>query len=136
MAFTGPAGFVGARFSGPAEFDRSAFTGPAKFDRAAFTGPAGFRQAEFSGYVRFGDATFALDAAFREANFPSLSTLGPMACAGRVDLSDSVFGALAMLEIAAYEVQCVRTRWDSIATLRLRYASVTSAKRYWPHLWP
>nr|WP_208036705.1 pentapeptide repeat-containing protein [Streptomyces cyanogenus] len=124
VSFTGPAGFVGARFLGPAEFDRAAFTGAAKFDRATFTGPAGFCQVEFSSDVRFGDATFALDAAFREANFPSPSTLGPMTCAGRVDLSDSAFGAPAILEIAAAEVQCVRTRWDSTATLRLRYASV------------
>ncbi|MFE1877707.1 hypothetical protein ACFW9N_43900 [Streptomyces sp. NPDC059496] len=41
-----------------------------------------------------------------------------------VDLSGAVFEAPVTLEIAAREVLCVRTRWESTATVRLRYARV------------
>ncbi|MBN0047538.1 pentapeptide repeat-containing protein [Streptomyces actuosus] len=122
--FTGLAAFAGATFTGPAQFSGGRFAVRADFGGAVFTGPAGFDQAAFCAEVRFDEATFAEDARFRSATFPALSALGPLTCTSRVDLSESVFGAPVTVEIAAAEVQCVRTRWESTATLRLRYATV------------
>ncbi len=143
--FSGDARFRQARFSGPAWFDEARFSGPAQFgsvqfsdsawfqgtrfsdnawfDRGQFSGDARFARARFSGEARFDWARFSGDAAFMEAQFTATSRLGPIVCVD-VDLSGAVFHVPVMLEIAAREVRCVRTRWESTATVRLRYARV------------
>ncbi|AWW43667.1 pentapeptide repeat-containing protein (plasmid) [Streptomyces cadmiisoli] len=143
--FSGIAGFVGARFSGDAVFVRAKFSddasfgeakfvGTARFVGAKFSGSAGFvgaefagdawfGEAQFSGIASFGVAKFAGDAKFDGAQFLVTSRWGPTVCAGTLDLSGAVFGEPTTLEIAAREVRCVRTRWESTATVRLRHAA-------------
>ncbi|MEU8034394.1 pentapeptide repeat-containing protein, partial [Streptomyces sp. NPDC049099] len=50
--------------------------------------------------------------------------LGPLACQGKLDLSGARFGGPVTIEAATAFFSCMRTRWDSTATLRLRYATV------------
>nr|WP_308290882.1 pentapeptide repeat-containing protein [Streptomyces cellostaticus] len=143
---SGAAEFGGAQFSGSAEFREAQFAGHARFSEAQFSDTAGFwmtqfssgawfgkaqfsryawfGRARFSGDADFGEARFSGDAQFKGARFAVLSRFGPLACAQRVDLSGAVFEAPVTLEIAAHEVLCVRTRWESTATVRLRYARV------------
>ena len=45
-------------------------------------------------------------------------------CAGMAVLSGAVFESPVTLEIAAQDVVCERTRWESTATVRVRYAAV------------
>ncbi|GAA3857531.1 pentapeptide repeat-containing protein [Streptomyces sedi] len=127
--------FVKARFAGEAEFEQVKFAGNAWFEGAEFAGDARFREAQFvshawfdgalfAGDVRFGEAWFARHADFTGAQFLRASRWGPVTCAGVLDLSGVVFGVPVTLEIAAREVQCVRTRWESTATIRARHASV------------
>ncbi|MFF3763960.1 pentapeptide repeat-containing protein [Streptomyces sp. NPDC001922] len=133
--FSNEAGFNVARFSGNAHFQRARFLRDAQFQRAQFSGNAGFAKAQFSSDARFHAAQFSGGAGFAEAQFSSgvwfrgarfaaMPLFGPLVCAGAVDLSRAVFEAPVTLEIAALEVHCQRTRWDSTATLRLRYATV------------
>ncbi|MFJ8510790.1 pentapeptide repeat-containing protein [Streptomyces avermitilis] len=130
--FSDNAEFSGAQFSDNAEFRSAQFSGYAGFRRAQFSGYAGFGEARFSGYARFAGARFSDDAEFSGARFSddaefsgarfSVAGLGPLACAGVVDLSGAVFEVPVTLEIAARGVRCERTRWESTATARLRYA--------------
>ncbi|MEU1650108.1 pentapeptide repeat-containing protein [Streptomyces pristinaespiralis] len=114
VQFSGGAQFGGAQFSNAARFNETHVTGDAVFDRATFSGPAGFREARFAGHV-----------AFAGARFVEMTRFGPVVCTGTVDLSGAVFEVPVTLEIAAREeVRCERTRWESTATLRLRYATV------------
>ncbi|GHI23371.1 hypothetical protein Shyd_84670 [Streptomyces hydrogenans] len=48
-----------------------------------------------------------------------------------MDLSGAVFGAPVTLEIAADRVSCVRTRWESTATVRVRRAEVDLGYAVW-----
>ncbi|MFD5768245.1 pentapeptide repeat-containing protein [Streptomyces sp. NPDC127049] len=133
--FSGEAWFIGvqfsrdalfneAQFSYGAQFERSQFTGVAQFDRSQFTGDAGFSEAQFSGEARFNGTQVSGDAVFIGAQFSTSARLGPLACAGMVMLASAVFGAPVTLEIAASAVSCVRTRWESTATVRVRRAEV------------
>ncbi|MFG2525880.1 pentapeptide repeat-containing protein [Streptomyces sp. NPDC048527] len=92
------------------------------FDGAQYSREAWFDGAQFSGEAEFGGAQFSRDAKFSGAQFAVASGLGPLVCAGVVDLSGAVFEAPVTLEIAARRVHCKRTRWESTATVRLRYA--------------
>ncbi|MEU5026640.1 pentapeptide repeat-containing protein [Streptomyces milbemycinicus] len=121
--FSGYAGFDGAQFSGGAVFGEAQFSGRARFRRARFSGYAGFDEARFHGDTEFGGAQFASGAGFGRARFVVASELGPFVCAGVVDLSRAVFEDPVTLEIAARKVLCKRTRWESTATVRLRYAT-------------
>jgi hypothetical protein len=121
--FSGNAWFGVAQFSGTARFGAAQFSGDADFGVAQFSGTARFGAAQFSGNARFGAAQFSGDAQFNQARFAVLSWFGPVVCAGAVDLSDAVFEAPVTLEIAAGEVRCGRTRWESTAAVRLRYAT-------------
>ncbi|WUC39719.1 pentapeptide repeat-containing protein [Streptomyces sp. NBC_00557] len=144
--FSGTAWFKWARFSGPAEFDGAQFSGPATFEQARFSdtatfeqahfsdtawfgqarfsGPATFDRARFSGTAGFGGGRFSATVTFGEARFEGVSVLGPFVCARMVRLSGAVFMLPVTLEIAAQAVMCKRTRWESTATLRVRYATV------------
>ncbi|MFM9812921.1 pentapeptide repeat-containing protein [Streptomyces scabiei] len=95
------ASFAGARFGGRADFDRTSFT-----------------KAVFSG------VWFTTSADFSETAFGKTSSLGPLGCAGAVDLEGAHFEAPVTLEIAAATVDCQRTRWDATAELRLRHADL------------
>ena len=110
--------FTGAAFTGHARFDRTMFAGLAEFDRAAFrTGPAG-------GGVTFSGAIFKGDAGFVGAVFQSEPLMGPLTCWATLDLSGAEFAVAVTIEAAVNYIRCVRTRWQSTATLRLRHASV------------
>ncbi|MFF6835959.1 pentapeptide repeat-containing protein [Streptomyces sp. NPDC012438] len=144
--FSGYAVFDGAQFSDTAEFDRAEFSRPASFSgaqffraalfsEAQFSSLARFRGAEFfrhasfygtqfSGNVWFSGAQFSSDALFHGAQFVVASEWGPVVCGGTMVLSGAVFGAPVTLEIAAKQVLCTRTRWQSTATIRVRHASV------------
>ncbi|WP_314247400.1 pentapeptide repeat-containing protein [Streptomyces kutzneri] len=134
-ALAGSARFDATKFSGEAAFHRTAFSGGARFvgavfsdsadfSGAVFSGEAAFRRAAFSGGAVFGAAAFSAGASFSGATFDTLSRLGPLACQGELDLSGARFGGPVAIEAATASFSCVRTRWDSTATLRLRYATV------------
>ncbi|WP_328665547.1 pentapeptide repeat-containing protein [Streptomyces sp. NBC_00322] len=136
--FEGDAGFGSATFEGVAEFGWATFEGDARFESATFEGDAGFGSATFEGVAGFGFATFQKSAEFGSATFQSLAvfeqvvfeqavSLGPLVCAGRVQLSGAVFNAPVTLMFAARSLECRRTRWSSTAELRLRYATVDFA---------
>ncbi|MFJ9460810.1 pentapeptide repeat-containing protein [Kitasatospora sp. NPDC101447] len=152
--FFGPAGFEQAMFAATAGFDDATFTGAAEFEKVTFAGHAGFRGATFADTAKFGWATFADasflkatftnawfggatftrasfsgaefadNASFDEVTFTTVPLLGPLVCGGTVDLSGAIFETPVVVEVAARSVHCVRTRWESTATLRLSYATV------------
>ncbi|MFI6007161.1 pentapeptide repeat-containing protein [Streptomyces sp. NPDC051366] len=126
--------FNGARFSADASFDVATFS-LASFENATFSAPISFNGATFSMETRFNGATFSAAARFEEVTFSAdtwfygttfsaTPSLGPLVCQGRLDLSSAVFVTPVNIEAAAVEVRCVRTRWESPAALRLRYAEV------------
>ena len=59
--------------------------------------------------------------------FERTDRLGPLVCAGRVNVSGAVFGTPVTLSIVARRLECRRTRWSSTADVRLRYATVDFA---------
>ncbi|MEV6549274.1 pentapeptide repeat-containing protein [Streptomyces sp. NPDC051597] len=122
--FSELAWFEGAEFSGGAMFEGARFSGHAQFEAAQFFRHAWFETVQFSGGAGFGKAQFSRDVRFGKAQFPVASVLGPLVCAGAVDLASVVFGSPVTLEIAAREVRCTRTRWAATATVRLRYAQI------------
>ncbi|MET7859822.1 pentapeptide repeat-containing protein [Streptomyces sp. NPDC005318] len=133
--FTSEALFDGARFSDDAQFNEAQFSGTARFNEAQFSGTARFNEAQFSDAALFDEARFSAaalfrgvqfsgDAGFGGARFAVMPWFGPVVCAGEVDLSGAVFEVPVTLEIAAHAVRCERTRWETTATLRLRYATV------------
>jgi uncharacterized protein YjbI with pentapeptide repeats len=145
VTFSGIASFLNATFSCDANFSGATFFSDAEFMRATFAS-AGFYGATFAGSAFFFDATFSGDADFvtatfsnrawfrrstfcggadfRRSTFSTAQHFGPLVCQGTVDLSESVFKLPTTMEIAAREVHCARIRWESTATLRLRYATV------------
>ncbi|WP_432088486.1 pentapeptide repeat-containing protein [Streptomyces sp. bgisy095] len=140
--FSGDAWFTGAQFSRATEFDRAQFSGGAwfidtqfsggaRFIGAQFSGDTQFTRAQFSGNVEFTEAYFSRGALFSGAQFLAAAWWGPLVCAGKVDLSGAVFGAPVTLEIAADRVSCVRTRWESTATVRVRRAEVDLGYAVW-----
>ncbi|MFB7601149.1 pentapeptide repeat-containing protein [Streptomyces sp. NPDC056160] len=133
--FSRYAQFYRAQFSGRARFDIAQFSGQASFTKAQFFGDTAFHAAQFSGDATFDDARFSKfagfygvqvsgNARFNRARFSATSWFGPVMCRQEVDLSGAAFEVPVTLEIAAREVRCVRTRWESTATVRLRYARV------------
>ncbi|MEV5489642.1 pentapeptide repeat-containing protein [Streptomyces bobili] len=122
--FTDIASFPQARFSGYTSFSGAGFGGNANYGEAQFGSHALFDKAEFKGDTWFALVPFGGDVRFDEAHFSATSALGPIVCAGQMDLSGAVFADPVTLEIAARELVCHRTRWESTATLRVRYASV------------
>ncbi|MFG2910936.1 pentapeptide repeat-containing protein [Kitasatospora sp. NPDC048286] len=132
--FSGEVWFAAAQFSGHAFFLRTQFSRVAMFVEAEFAGSTIFNRAQFAGDARFDSAHFSSDARFvgvrvtgngqfDRATFSMTSRFGPIVCSGMLDLSGAVFQTPVTLEMAAREVQFVQTRWDSTATVRLRYAS-------------
>ncbi|MFB8440619.1 pentapeptide repeat-containing protein [Streptomyces niveus] len=124
VQFSSRADFGGVRFFGEAGFLKTRFSGEAGFRGAQFSEAAVFDEAQFSSAAVFDGVRFSGDARFVGAQFLVTSWWGPVVCAGVLDLSGAVFGAPVTLEIAAREVRCARTRWESTATVRVRHASV------------
>ncbi|MFI6588550.1 pentapeptide repeat-containing protein [Embleya sp. NPDC050493] len=122
--FATDAWFESATFFGDARFDGASFSGDAQFDGAGFVVDARFTDATFSRGARFDSVTFSGDARFGEATFVRAGRMGPMRCRGCLDLSGAVFSSPVEIEAAARRVACVRTRWESTATVRVRYAEV------------
>ncbi|MGW4359614.1 pentapeptide repeat-containing protein [Streptomyces californicus] len=122
--FANEAVFGGAQFTGSVNFREAQFADGARFTRTQFMGGAMFAKALFTGDARFGAAQFAGDARFDGAQFLAASRFGPVVCAGTISLTGAAFGAPITLEVAAKSVRCVRTRWESTATVRLRHAAV------------
>ncbi|WP_326597132.1 pentapeptide repeat-containing protein [Streptomyces sp. NBC_01803] len=125
--FSGDAGFGGVIFSGDARFEGATFSGGAGFEGATFSGGAGFEGVIFPGVAGFGGVIFSGDARFRQARFEVAQRVGPVVCRGTVNLDGAVFGAPVTVEIAVSHVSLRRTRWESTAALRLRYAEVDLA---------
>ncbi|MFA7768272.1 pentapeptide repeat-containing protein [Streptomyces sp. NPDC048723] len=122
--FTGAAGFTRTMFNGHAGFGEATFTGPAEFGEARFAGDAGFARTTFTGHTWFGGVTVAGTAAFGGAIFARVPQFGPLVCGETVDVSGALFEAPVTMEVATRRLSCSRTRWESTATLRLRYATV------------
>ncbi|MER6921186.1 pentapeptide repeat-containing protein [Streptomyces spiralis] len=122
--FAAHAWFYGAQFARKAWFFAAQFAGGALFNGARFADDARFDRTQFADDARFIGVQVTGNGQFDGAKFSMASRWGPIVCARTLDLSGAVFGAPVTLEIAAREVHCVRTRWDSTATVRLRYASV------------
>ncbi|MFD5634816.1 pentapeptide repeat-containing protein [Streptomyces sp. NPDC127077] len=122
--FSGDARFGRAKVSRDAVFDRAQFSGHAEFEGAQFSGHARFRGAQFDDAVRFDGTRFDDDARFDGARFEGVPVLGPLVCTGRMILSGAMFRLPVTLELAARELECERTRWESTATVRVRYATV------------
>ncbi|MER5871950.1 pentapeptide repeat-containing protein [Streptomyces sp. NPDC002044] len=122
--FCTDARFHGTMFSADARFGRATFSTDAMFGGAIFFADALFGRATFSANALFGGATFSANARFHGATFSAAPLLGPLVCQGRLDLSGAAFVAPVTIEAAAVKVRCVRTRWESTAALRLRYAEV------------
>ncbi|WP_217134977.1 pentapeptide repeat-containing protein [Streptomyces sp. AC558_RSS880] len=134
--FTGGAHFSSATFSGSSRqegttvvttgaawFGATIFTGSAWFEGTTFNGSTVFG-ATFAGEARFNGATFTGDAQFNGARFEAAPELGPLACEGEIDLSGAVFGHPVTIEMSGFRLVCRRTRWSSVAALRLRCATV------------
>ncbi|MCX4632770.1 pentapeptide repeat-containing protein [Streptomyces sp. NBC_01443] len=122
--FSASSWFGGTTFSASAWFEGTTFSTDAWFVGATFSADTTFSHATFSADARFDSATFSGDTRFDSATFSAAPLLGPLVCQGRLDLSGAAFAAPVTIEAAAAEVRCVRTRWESTAALRLRYAEV------------
>lgn len=138
--------FEGAQVGGSASFERMRVDGRAVFDGLRTGRDAGFKGMEVGGFLSLDQARIGGDGHFDRARINLATTLrgltaggrvsfagvafegsarvGPLVCAGTLDLSEAVFGAAMTLEAAAAAVRCRRTRWTSTAALRLRYAAV------------
>ncbi|MEU1710300.1 pentapeptide repeat-containing protein [Streptomyces sp. NPDC005706] len=122
--FSSPAAFHRTSFSSSAHFLGAVFSDSADFSGTVFYAEAHFRKTTFSNSAAFGAATFSTSAFFSGATFETLSQLGPLACKGELDLSGARFNGPVTIEAASAFFVCNRTRWDSTATLRLRYATL------------
>ncbi|MGW0730851.1 pentapeptide repeat-containing protein, partial [Streptomyces mirabilis] len=123
VTFTGPADFTDALFTQAVAFDETRFDGLADFRSARFQGPAQFEKAEFAS-ADFARAFFYEDALYTGTRFTRTAALGPLYCAGRVDLSECVFEIPVRINIQAVEVRCRQTRWNASAYLHLHEAAV------------
>ncbi|MCW7947319.1 hypothetical protein AAW14_36555 [Streptomyces hygroscopicus] len=134
--FNGVASFMNVWFSDATSFADTTFNCGASFWNATFTQDpdlppewmssvhAWFNGAVFTGGAWFQETKFTGGVSFSGARFKVAQLCGPMACQGKIDLSEAVFEAPVTLQLAAREVSCVRTRWESTAALRLHYATL------------
>ncbi|MCX4598470.1 pentapeptide repeat-containing protein [Streptomyces sp. NBC_01549] len=125
--FHEPALFDEAKIDGEARFDHGLFHRKASFDQVLFGGAASFEGARFDGMARLDQTRFADHASFAGARFNDASQIGALVCARTLDLSGAIFTLPVTLQIAAGELKCARTQWESTATLQVRYARVNLA---------
>jgi hypothetical protein len=148
VTFNGDALF-GARFSTTAFFFQATFNAGADFRSATFDAGAWFQEATFNGgggdsldtpdQREFFGVAVNGDVVFSGATFNAQSVLGPLVCAGRVDLSHARFAVPVTIQVAARELRCERTQWDSTATHRrvrgglwIGTSRVDQSGRTWP----
>ncbi|MFC4606917.1 pentapeptide repeat-containing protein [Streptomyces maoxianensis] len=133
--FSGEAVFFETTFSANADFSQTTFSANAAFLEATFSADAEFTSATFSADALFAGVTFpadvdftwakfSADAEFGQATFETALQLGPLVCQGVLRLSGARFGSPVTIKAATTLLDCRRTRWDSTAALRLRYATV------------
>ncbi|MGW2183960.1 pentapeptide repeat-containing protein [Streptomyces sp. NPDC001732] len=122
--FNDEASFHSATFNDDAQFISATFTRDADFGTAGFAKLGNFVWANFGAHASFEAATFHRDALFNSAVFQQAHRLGPLTCAGALILSFTSFESPITVEASAQRVLCRRSRWSSIASLRLRYAEV------------
>ncbi|MGW0188119.1 pentapeptide repeat-containing protein [Streptomyces sp. NPDC003362] len=118
------AAFTGAVFHEAAYFQKVRFNGNATFSSARFDGLVNFSGTYFSQNARMDGVLVRGNARFDNTTFTADTHLGPLACRQNIDMSGAVFEMPATLELSARRVSFERTRWESTATVRLRYASV------------
>lgn len=123
-AFSDNVSFRNATFSKETRFIAATFVSDVWFKEAVFLERARFNGAIFSEGAWFDGATFSGDAEFGAVKFSKTSVMGPLACAGKIDLSGAVFGAPVLIDVATLFLNCRRARWTFTATLILRYATV------------
>ncbi|MBE9499806.1 pentapeptide repeat-containing protein [Streptomyces sp. GKU 257-1] len=123
-SFQNFAGFGSATFHDTVNFGSATFQSIAHFGSATFQNFADFESATFRNFAGFGSATFQDTANFQFAVLEKPDVLGPLVCAGLVDMSGAVFDGPVALSLAAGRLECRRTRWSSTAEVRLRYATV------------
>lgn len=116
--------YVGAKFHGDAGFQESTFASRAMFGGAEFDGGAWFFAVRFSGPALFQWSLFRGDVRFHSAQFDASANLGPLECAGTLDLSFATFQHPPMVRASTDRLECRRTRWASSSVLQLRYATV------------
>ena len=127
--------FTEASFQGEAWFTEATFRDRARFDKATFQGEAWFTGATFRRRVSFDEATFQNDAAFRgtifEGNagfggaiFEQIRHLGPLRVGPALGLDEAVFRQRVLIEVAASQVSCCRTRFLAGVHLRVRWARI------------
>ncbi|MEW2570224.1 pentapeptide repeat-containing protein [Streptomyces sp. NPDC047070] len=116
--------FDDAKFHGETHFSRGHFHQEASFDQVLVRGAASFEGAWFNGRAGFDQARFADDASFVDVRFNDAAQIGALICARTLNLSGAIFTLPVTLQIAAGELVCARTQWESTATLQLRYARV------------
>ncbi|MGW1997849.1 pentapeptide repeat-containing protein [Embleya sp. NPDC001921] len=124
VMFGSDARFGGTKFHGQVSFDDTRFVGLAMFGHTRFHAHARMVRAVFDSEAFFGGTVFERHANFASAIFRGTTLIGPLECRGGLVLVGTVFEVPATIQASAAFVECVRTRWDSAATLRLRYARV------------
>ncbi|MFB7424715.1 pentapeptide repeat-containing protein [Streptomyces hydrogenans] len=112
--------FVQVEFNEGGFFNGSQFNGEALFIEATFGTVLEFSEAVLSDSARFDRVRVGVDASFFRTRFDGTPYVGPLICGQIVRLDGSVFQQPVTIEVSAPHVSCVRTRWASTATLRLR----------------
>ncbi|MET7814258.1 pentapeptide repeat-containing protein [Streptomyces sp. NPDC005395] len=118
------ANFAGTWFASGAAFTRAQFSDHAMFGLAQFSADTDFEEVSFSRLANFGSTHFSGNVRFKGVRFEGAPEIGPLWCTGTVVLSMAAFTLPVTLQLAAREVVAVRTRWESTATIRLRYATL------------
>ncbi|WUG01007.1 pentapeptide repeat-containing protein [Streptomyces sp. NBC_00467] len=122
--FKSAARFNGVNFVGQAQFQKVNFAETVSFRLSTFTGAATFSGAVFGGMVGLDSAIFDSGAKFTETSFPAATHLGPIVCLGTLHWSGAEFSRPITIELAAPRVRFRRTRFDSTATIKARYAAI------------
>ncbi len=133
-SFAAMAAFRSVTFRQEALFFEATFHGDALFGTTAFDDQAAFSRVTFSAHVELEGSRFRDGVMFVGTLFESAAVVGPLSCAGTLDLSDARFGLPVVIEASASRVLCHRTNWASTSTLRLRHATVSlsDAVLEWP----
>ncbi|MDX2545419.1 pentapeptide repeat-containing protein [Streptomyces sp. WI04-05B] len=122
--FGASARFIGATFSAQAQFGKVKFEGAANFRSASFFGAAIFSEAKFAQTAGFDNVVFSSAAKFDQTSFSAATHLGPLVCSGTLHWSGAEFSKPVTIEVAAPRVRFRRTRFESSAIIRARYAEV------------
>ncbi|MFC8895774.1 pentapeptide repeat-containing protein [Streptomyces cinereoruber] len=124
VTFEKTAAFIDTRFEKSGDFSGSKFNGKVWFPDATSGDTLTFDGSTFSGSTQLERIIADVGISFFRTRFDGTPHVGPLICGQRVDLDGAVFQQPVTLEISAPQVSCVRTRWASTATLRLREAEL------------